>query len=70
MQGFFVVSIQKILAFFISYSTNEHLNPEMERALVEGTVKEAWGRRFKISTANHKRDRVPVEIFFIEPTVF
>ncbi len=30
----------------------------MERVLVEGTVKEAWGRRFKISIANHRRDRV------------
>ena len=31
----------------------------MERVLVEGTVKEAWMRRFKISIANHRRDRVP-----------
>jgi len=31
----------------------------MPRVLVEGTVKEAWGRRFKISIANHRRGRVP-----------
>ena len=30
----------------------------MERGLVERTVKEAWVRRFKISIACHRRDRV------------
>ncbi len=35
------------------------LNPEMERVLVEGTVKEACAGTIGIFEASHRRDRVP-----------
>ena len=53
-----LLNFKKVLMRSKNCSTNEHLNPEMERVLVEGTVKEAWGQRFKNSKKKHKRDRV------------
>jgi len=39
-------------------STNKHLNPEMERVLVEGTVKEARFGTIRMFEPIQKRDRV------------